>query len=224
MRPHVTDSISRGYFFPALTLKIIGAISIGLLYQFYYGGGDTFVYHSGSRVIWEAFTDSPIVGLKLLFTDRSSHEGIYAYSSKIAFFHDEQSYNVVRIAAFFDLLTFSTYSATAVLFSVFSFTGMWMLFITFYKQYPHFHRGTAIAVLFIPTVAIWGSGIFKDTITLACLGIATYYLHAIFFERKINIFSIVLLFSSLFIIYSIKIFILQAFIPAAFRLDHRSKI
>ena len=216
IRPKVTDSITRVYFFPALTLKIIGAIAIGLLYQFYYGGGDTFVFHTfGSRIIWEAFTDSPLVGLKLIFADRSSQEGIYAYSSKIEFFRDTQSYNVVRISALFDLITFSTYSATAVLFSVFSFTGMWMFFLTFYKQHPKLHRGLALAALFIPSVAIWGSGIFKDTLTLGCLGIATYYLHIIFFERKISVIRIILLLLSLYIIYCIKIFILQAFIPAA---------
>lgn len=214
VRPRVTDSITRVYFFPALTLKIVGAIFIGMLYQFYYRGGDTFVYHSGSRIIWEAFTDSPLIGLKLLFADGSSQEGIYAYSSKIAFFHDAQSYNVVRISALFDLITFSSYSATAVLFSVFSFIGMWMLFTTFYKQYPKLHRSIAVATLFIPTVAVWGSGIFKDTITLACLGMATYCIHVIFFERRIRITPIIVLLFSLYIIYSIKIFILQAFIPA----------
>jgi len=217
IRPWVTDSITRVYFFPAITIKIIGAIAIGLLYQFYYVGGDTFMFHThGSRIIWNAFIDSPLVGLKLLFTDRASHEGIYAYSSKIEFFRDSQSYNVIRISTLFDLLTFSTYSATAVLFSVFSFAGMWMFFLTFYKQYPNLHRSLAIATLFIPSVAIWGSGIFKDTLTLGCLGIATYYIHVIFFERKIKAISIILLLFSLYIIFSIKIFILQAFIPAAF--------
>jgi len=216
VRPNITDATTRVYFFPALTLKIIGAIAIGLLYQFYYGGGDTFTFHTlGSRIIWEAFIDSPLTGLKLIFSDRSSHEGIYAYSSKIAFFHDAQSYNVVRISALFDLITFSSYSATAVLFSVFSFTGMWMFFVTFYKQYPTLHRSLAIAVLFIPSVAVWGSGIFKDTLTLGCLGIATYCLHAIFFEHKIKAIPILLLLFSIYIIYCIKIFILQAFIPAA---------
>jgi len=216
VRPRVTDSVTRVYFFPALTLKIFGAIAIGFLYQFYYGGGDTFVYHSGSRTIWEAFTESPLIGLKLLFTDRSSQEGIYAYSSKIALFPDGPSYFVVRISALFDLLTFSAYSATAVLFSVLSFTGMWLFFLTFYKQCPALHRGIAIAALFIPTVAIWGSGIFKDTLTLGCLGIATYCIHVIFFERKVNVTSIALLLFSIYSIYSIKIFILQAFIPAVF--------
>ena len=42
VRSKVTDSVTRGYFIPALTVKIIGAIAVGLVYQFYYNGGDTF--------------------------------------------------------------------------------------------------------------------------------------------------------------------------------------
>ena len=60
IRGSVSDKQTKRYFIPALTVKIIGAISVGLIYQFYYSGGDTFNYfHHGSRHIWEAFLDSP---------------------------------------------------------------------------------------------------------------------------------------------------------------------
>ena len=56
VRPHVTDSANKMYFFPALSLKLVGALSLGFIYQFYYGSGDTFVYHTyGSRVVWRLF-------------------------------------------------------------------------------------------------------------------------------------------------------------------------
>ena len=57
IKPYVSDPVNRRYFFPALSAKIVGALALGLVYQFYYHGGDTFNYHSyGSRVIWDAFT------------------------------------------------------------------------------------------------------------------------------------------------------------------------
>src|SRR5260221_13143816 len=87
-RPIVTDEITRRYFFPAITLKIIGAIALGLIYQFYYHGGDTYNYHSiGSRVVWGAFWDSPLVGIKLLING-SDISGAYPYYSRIPFFTD----------------------------------------------------------------------------------------------------------------------------------------
>ena len=200
---------------PSLTVRIVGAITLGLIYQFYYGGGDTFNYHTiGSRYIWEAFMQSPIKGFKLLFSDGTSSLDVYEYASKIYFFRDSSSYFVIRIAALFDLITFSSYSATAVLFSVMSFIGMWMLFLTFYKQYPRKHFGIAVATFFIPSVFFWGSGLLKDTLIISCLGIATYCLYRLFVERNISFWGITMLLISLFVIYRVKIFVLQAYLPA----------
>ena len=35
VRPYVTDDVSRKYFMPALVMRIVGAIGLGLIYQFY---------------------------------------------------------------------------------------------------------------------------------------------------------------------------------------------
>ncbi len=215
VRPWVTDSINRRYFLPALTVRIIGALCVGLVYQFYYGGGDTLAYHShGSRHLWEAIIESPVDGISLLFKNGGYGPGTWDISNKVWYWNDPQSFFVVRIAAVLDLLTFSSYSGTAVLFSVIAFVGGWMLFITFYKLYPHMHRWIAISVLFIPTVVFWGSGIFKDTITLSALGIATYCFHAVLIEKRRNLFLLILMILAFWMIYSIKKYILLCFLPA----------
>src|SRR6187551_2176991 len=122
IRPYVTDRVNFRYFFPALTVKIIGALAIGFVYQFYYNGGDTYNYHThGSRHIWNAIMDSP-QGFNLIFGGDLT--GLYEYYSRIVFYGDPASYFIVRIAALFDLITFSSYSATAILFAVVSFIGM----------------------------------------------------------------------------------------------------
>jgi hypothetical protein len=216
IRPYVTDEINRKYFIPGLTIRIIGALAVGFIYQFYYDGGDTYNYHThGSRLVWEAFWESPEKGLKLLFADGSNHEGIYRYSSRILFFTDFSSYNIIRIASVFDLLTFSSYSATAVLFGVFSFVGMWMFYLTFYKRYPHLHAPLAFAALFIPSVFFWGSGLLKDTITISCLGVATYMTARIFIEKRFNVIHVAVFALALYLLYSIKLYILLNFLPAA---------
>jgi hypothetical protein len=214
-RPHFTDSTTRKYFFPALGLKILGAIALGLLYQFYYEGGDTYNFHSrGSRHVWEAFMNSPLAGLKLLFGGKDQI-GIYQYSSKIPFYFDSTSFFVIRIASIFDLLTFSAYTGTAVLFSLFSFAGAWALFYTFYRKYPDLNLVIALCTLFIPSVIFWGSGILKDTIVIASLGLATYSIDRLFISGKRSWGSAALLVLSVYFIFSVKLFILQAFVPAA---------
>ena len=196
-------------------MRILCALAVGFLYQFYYEGGDTFAYHThGSRPLWEAIMESPADGLWLLFQNGEYGAGIWKTASRVWYWNDPQSFFVIRLAAILDILTFSSYSATAVLFAVIAFSGGWMFFLTFYKRYPDMHRWIAFSVLFVPTVIFWGSGIFKDSITLAALGVATYTFHRIFIERKFEIGSVLLMALSFWVIFSIKKYILLCFLPA----------
>lgn len=215
IRPFVTDDVNKKYFLPGLTVKIIGALALGFIYQFYYDGGDTYNYHThGSRHVWEAFYDSPKKGFKLFFASGNDQTGIYEYSSRIPFFNDASSYTIIRFASFFDLITFSAYSATAVLFGVLSFIGGWMLFLTFYEGRKHLVGSIALATLFIPSVFFWGSGLLKDTITLTFLGVATYFIWKIVTQRKFKIMQVIILVLSLYVIYAIKKYILLCYLPA----------
>lgn len=214
IKPRVTDSITGRYFFPALTVKIFGAIALGFIYQFYYRGGDTYNFHTyGSRQIWLAFTESPQDAFKILFGS-TDQIGLYKYTSKILFYHDPRSFFVIRIATIFDLITFSSYSATAVLFSLWSFTGSWALFVTFYKRYPQLHFQLAVCALFIPSVVFWGSGILKDSLVLGALCLATYSIDLLINQRRLRLSTILVLIISIYVIFSVKLFILQAFLPA----------
>ena len=145
----VTDGVNRRYFLPALTVRIICALAVGLLYQFYYQGGDTFNFHThGSRHIWNAFMEDSEKGLKLLLGDVKDPRGIFEYSSRIVFITDPSSFAIVRLAGWIDLITWSAYSATAVIFAVIGFAGGWFFFTAFYEIIPSEHRKVAIATLF----------------------------------------------------------------------------
>jgi hypothetical protein len=214
VRPLVTDDVNRRYFFPALGLKIFGALALGFVYTFYYDGGDTFKYHTyGSRLIWNAIMESPVDGLELLFSTELKGS-FHKYASRIPIFNDPPSFYVARISTFFDLFTFSTYTATAIFFAIFCFAGMWLLFISFYEKYPSLHLWLSISCLFVPSVIFWGSGILKDTVTLACIGFSTFYTKRIFIQKRPSLMSIALLIFSLFTIYAVKKYILFCFVPA----------
>jgi hypothetical protein len=209
VRPFCTDATNRVYFIPALTVKILGAIAVGLIYQFYYTSGDTFTYHThGSRLIWEAFMDSPLEGIRIYFAHGTYGPGLWEIADQIWFWRDPRSFFVIQMATIFDLFTFSTYSATAVLFSVVAFIGGWMLYLVFYKSHPHAHQVLAFCCLFVPSVVFWGSGLLKDTVTLAFAGMSTFCFYKILIERRISIGYILLLIFSFYVIYSIKKYIL----------------
>lgn len=215
IRPYVTDENTRKYFMPALWVRFAAAILVGVLYQFYYGGGDTFAYHThGSSHIFDAFLDSPVKGIKLLFASGEYISGTYEYARKIWFFRDPNSYFVIKLAALFDLFTLSTYSSTALFFATFSFSGLWALYQVFYKQYKKLHFKLALAILFIPSVVFWGSGILKDTLTLGAIGWLTWFFYQIFIKGEVRVLYIIGIGTMLAVLYAVKIYIVLSFIPA----------
>lgn len=216
IRPYVTTSQNRTYFLPALWVKFFGAIMLGVIYQFYYGGGDTFNYFThGSRWIWEAFLDDPYKGIALLFESGGPirSPNTFFYSQNIWYYRDPHSYIVVKIAAFFSLFTFHTYSATAIIFAAFSFSGMWAFFKVLCERYGYASRWLAIGLFFIPSTFFWGSGILKDTITLGALGWLAFSVFSIVEFGRYQLSQILIGILMSILIFSIKIYILICFLP-----------
>ena len=205
----------RKYFLPALTVKIIGSIVIGLVYQYYYEGGDTFNYFHDSQIIYKAGKDGVSNWLGLVFSspDRSSLT-YYKYIQQMHFYGDLSSSIVYKTAAIFGLITLNTYLPTAVLFAVLSFTGAWAMFLVFHEMYPKYKKQLTIAIFFIPSVVIWGSGIFKDTICMAALGWLTYSSFQLLIKRRVAFKNIIILALSVYFTYLVKVYIILAFIPA----------
>jgi hypothetical protein len=216
IRPLVTYEENRKYFLPALSVKFVGALLLGILYQFYYGGGDTFAYFThGARQIYEAFYDQPGVGLKLIFAENNLEGGVYQYASRIWMYRDSPAYMVVRIGGVFAILTGGTYSGTALLFALVSFSGLWAMYMAFCKLFPNHVLGLALAILFIPSTIFWGSGILKDSITFGMLGWSTAALiHLLYWQRRYWLWVSVLAISSL-LTFAIKEYIVLSFLPAA---------
>ncbi len=215
IRPFLTTSKTRRYFIPALTFKIIGALAVGIIYQFYYQGGDTFTYFTlGSSHIWEAFLDSPWKAISLIIGPDEYSATTYEYASRIYTFGDKHSYFVVRLAGFLGIITLNTYSAIAVLFAVLSFTGVWSMYVSLLKLYPRINFWLAVSILFVPSVVFWGSGLLKDTLTIGALGWLTWgIIHLVVLRTKYFKSVIAILIAS-YVIYIIKIYILLCLLPA----------
>ena len=217
IRPYVTTKETRKYFLPALWVRFFGAIMLGVIYQFYYGGGDTFNYFThGSKWIWEAFLDDPILGLKFLLERGGERQAdTFVYSQNIWFYRDIHSYTIVRISAFIGFFTFHTYSATALFFATISFSGLWSFYSVVVRKYKN-ARLLAIAILFVPTVVFWGSGILKDTITLGAIGWLTWSAFNILEYKRFGSKYIIAGLAAMYVIFSIKIYILACFVPTVF--------
>jgi hypothetical protein len=205
----------RHYFIPALTCKILGAVFIGMLYQYYYGMGDTFYYYDHATTINSAFVESPGKWFNLVFRIPDWYEGGYSkYISKMIWYEAPSEYTVAAITAVVGMLTLTTYLPIAVIFATVAFTGIWALFRTFATLYPAYTKYIAWVTLFVPSTIMWGSGIFKDTICMFALGWLTYGAFRMLISRDFSLRNILLTVVSFYLIASIKVYILMAFLPA----------
>ncbi len=205
----------RGYFMAGLTVKIFGALIIALVYQYYYGGGDTANYFYHAKVINSAFTDNPVKWISLIFHVPPWYDGDYSfYISQMYWYQSPPEYIVCAITAFFSFFVGTTYLPTSIIFAALSFTGIWALFRTFTGLYQFNARQIAICVLYIPSLALWGSGIFKDTICLGGIGWMTYGVFRMLVLRDFSYKNIIPTIISFYLIYVIKVYILMAFLPA----------
>jgi len=215
LRPAVTNKYTKPYFIPALSVKLLGAFALGVLYHTIYAG-DTNNYFHHASIIYKAFGDSISAGIQLITTDGKVTPDIAPYSSQMFWFGpDSKEYFVVRIAAVCALIGFNTYSVTALCFAVLSFSGMWAMYMTFAKIRPQVYKELAIAVFFLPSVFFWGSGLLKDSLCLGALGWLFYAFYRGAIEKKDIIRMAVIGLIAIRTIASMKIYILLAFIPPA---------
>ena len=216
-RRYDRDDPTARYFMPALTLKIFGAIAFGLVYQFYYGGGDTFGYYAGGEAYLRFFMVNPGEAIYSLFAFSQQLEVEllnFADPQYRYIFRGASEQMMIKITGIFNLLALNSYASTSILFAFFSFLGLWALYRTFVKIFPGAYKQLAIACFFIPSVVFWGSGILKDTVTLACVGFLTYGCYYLFIRRRRLLPAFLLIGISVYFIANIKGYILIAFLPA----------
>ncbi len=205
----------RKYYISALSLKVFGAIFVALVYQYYYGGGDTSEYFRHANVINSSADESIAKWFALITrTARWDDPEYFTYTSQMQWYGDPASYLVASITAFVNIFTFNSYLPTSVVLAYISFSGVWALFRTFANTYPKLIRPIAIAVLYIPSTYVWGSGIFKDTICIFGLGWLTYGTFRILVQRDFSFKNLALAILSLTLLAIVKMYILLGFIPA----------
>jgi hypothetical protein len=205
----------RRYFMWGLGLKVIGGIFVGLVYQYYYKGGDTMNFWDHSLTINSSLQDSFATWLKLVTGTANPYDtDVFPYTAKMIWYTSPPDYVVPAIGAFLGIFTLTSYLPTAVIYAALSFIGVWKMYVVFTKLYPRLTKQMAIAFLFIPSVIVWGSGFLKDTLTFSCIGWIVHFFYLIFYENKRIIANSFGALFFLYIVFVVKSYIVLAFLPA----------
>lgn len=214
---NIYDKPEYKYFVNGLILRIVGAISLGLVYFFYYGGGDTINYHQTanaySKLIFvdtDAFFNGWFGGETNQYFSFNEFTGYPVYRKT-----DHHSFFVVRLLIPIVSLGFYSYFASAVLTALVTYGGLWKLYQTFLQEFPQLKRELAIACLFLPSCVFWGSGLMKDSFTLSAVGWFTYSFYHLFIKKERNLKLVLFLSISSFIILAIKPYIFFAILPGS---------
>src|SRR5690606_27000255 len=206
----------RRHFMLGFTAKIVGCFGFVGLYAFYYGYGDTFGYYEAATEIRQIFLNDPSTIVKTIFSttlDRKFQneigidifDGLYANSA---------NYTVVRFALVFGIFTFNSYLASSLFFAFTSFIGIWALYRVVAHIFPYQYKSVTIPILYIPSVFFWGSSMMKDSIVIGFLGLLTYAIYWLFFQKKNIFLSFVLVVVSVYFLGIVKQYVIIAYIPA----------
>lgn len=210
----------RKYFIPGLAVKITGALGICFIYIFYFGYGDTFGFFDTAKTINSSFAESPATWFRLLThnPDLNNITDSYYWSILQENFYNSMTDNYIvgSIAAVIGIFCFNHFLCIALIMGCLAYTGLWALLRTFVKLYPDMPVSATIATLFLPDVALWGSGIFKDTICMFLLGWLIFYFFKVITEKRVTLTSLIVIILCSLIIGTIKIYIIGILAPVLF--------
>jgi hypothetical protein len=204
------------YYYRAFYFKLFCTFAYVIVTVYYFGGGDTALYFQAIQDLRAALSDDFKHFPEILTTshlDETSPLASYFlydnYESDITYNYMAVAGNffVPRIAIIPSLVFFNSYLCICLCFMMFAVGGAMRLFKTFYYYYPSEKRELALAILFLPSVGFWSSGLLKDTICFGCIGFTLYGVLNIFILKRKFIGSLFWIALSSYLLYTIKTYI-----------------
>jgi len=185
-----TDHIDRfayySHFKRALFIRITCGIVFALVYIFYYDGGDTQYYFTGTRSIVRMAGKDFGTFLQLMFGERRP-ELLSQFDYRTGwptYFRDANSWAVCRFSVPFYLLGMGSYLGLTIVMDFLLFIPIWNFYKMLNKIFPKTANYSAIALFYVPSVCFWGSGLLKDVWCMVGVFSIYYSCWMIFLRQK----------------------------------------
>ncbi len=203
------------YYIKGLLAKIGGGFIFCLIYTFYYNGGDTTGYWASAGILNNMMSKNFSVYLDIM-AGNLTKTNLYYFDSNTGYpdyWRDAQSFSTIRFISLLHFVTINSYFTCTLLVSALTYAGMWRLFLMFTREFPGLEKQFAIGILYFPSVLFWGSGIMKDTFTLAAACWFTYSIYMIFLRTEKLVPNIFWLIASAYVLIVCKPYIFVALLP-----------
>ena len=178
------DPVLRKNYRISFWVKVIACIAF-IYYQMYVSIGDSVnLYQKESNNIYNLILEDPRRIEWLFQKGQYFNEAFLKDSFNVGYFSSEANFMIIRFVTLLSFVTAGSYPAICLIFAMVALTGIWKLYLFFYAQYPHLHKKLALAILFIPSLVFWSSGMLKDPVCISSLGWFTYASYELLFKKK----------------------------------------
>ncbi len=219
----VEESPLNFFYIPSFVLKLITGVGVGVIYAYYYSGGDTWNYFNQAKILSEVgFSNASNFIALFIKSNYNLVEGFAYVSQPRAAF-------MVKLVAIINLFSNSGYWITSLYFSFFSFIGIYK-FSTWLATKFKYGKVAALALFVWPGFVFWSSGILKETLAVGLI----FWIIPTFFEiqQTKSVKKVIVVFLGLYVLFLIKYYfavvlivtLLLYSISLAVKLDKKSPL
>jgi len=202
------SSALKPIYWHALLFKLLSGIALGLLYTYYYNGGDTFNYFNDGVKLANLAREDVTSYVRFLWSGDESFSiwRDLTYKQPRAMF-------LSKITSIFCILSANSYWVSSLWFSLISFYGAWKLARKALVLTSDSRFAVALAFLFFPSVVFWTSGLIKESLAMAALFFLCFVFLQIWTKEKIRLLDWVLTVIAVWVLWNLKYYYLGLFLP-----------
>ena len=198
-------------------LKVMAGIFYGWI-GVYYGElaqmVDTWAYHYESLKEYQLLTSDPTAFFSNFF--RSSYEEGYGgfLASENSWWNDLKGSSLLKMLAFFNLLSFGSYYINVIFYSFITLFGPLAFYRIMKDIFPFNRTPILLATFLIPSFLYWTSGIHKDGTIFVGIALVCYIIYFGLKNNSLSFYKILLLLGGLILILALRNFLLITILPA----------
>ena len=202
------QSSIRNLFWPALLLKCIAGVSIGIVYSYYYTVGDTFTYFRDGISLANLARSDFASYISFLWSGDES----FSVWSELSYTQPRAMF-LSKLTSVSCILSGDNYWIISIHFSFIAFLSTWVLT----KKVIAFNQGAKTAVIialwFFPSVVFWTSGVIKESLAMAGLYFLCFVFLKVWNSERLKIYEWILSLISLWWLWNLKYYYVAIFLP-----------
>ena len=203
-------SALKKYYWPALLFKLSAGIALGLLYTYYYDGGDTFNYFNDGVKLANIARKDVASYFSFLWSGEESNP-IWSELN----YRQPRAMFLSKVTSLFCLLTADSYWVISLYFSFISFLCAWMLARKILNLNSDAVFATALAFFFFPSIVFWTSGVIKESLAMAAMFFVCVIFLQLWLKEKVGLIRWLVSIFAVWILWNLKYYYLGVFLPVA---------